>query len=116
MESDSELRRHRVGQITPTGVRDERERGMCRMNIQPRLSRIRPGLAAAIVIALVLAGGSVFSASGDPAPATYFGCLTPGGTLHRLVVSPDDEPDCPADQTLISWNELGPPGPQGLQG
>lgn len=84
--------------------------------MQARLRRLRPSVVAAVVIALVLAGGSVFSASGDPAPATYFGCLTPGGTLQQIVVSPDDEPDCPGNTTLISWNELGPPGPQGLQG
>jgi hypothetical protein len=86
------------------------------MSKQARLRRLRSSLVAAVAIALVLAGGSVFSAAGDPAPATYFGCLTPGGTLQQIVVSPDEEPDCPGNQTLISWNELGPPGPQGLQG
>ncbi|HUG13400.1 MAG TPA: hypothetical protein VMM78_00165 [Thermomicrobiales bacterium] len=86
------------------------------MDIQAHLNRFHPRLVAAAAIALVLIGGSAFGAAGDPAPATYYGCLTPGGTLQHIVVNPDDEPDCPGNEQLISWNELGPPGPQGLQG
>ena len=41
---------------------------------------------------------------------TYFGCLGKAGSLYKVgTVSPT----CNKHGTIISWNSVGPPGPQG---
>lgn len=73
-------------------------------------------VSIAAVFALVLASGSVFIALGDPAPATYFGCLKNGNLSNVGTSAPGS---CPANATVISWSQQGPqgePGPQGATG
>ena len=70
-------------------------------------------LTLAIVVALAAAAGSAFVAYGDEPGDTYYGCLSRGGSLSRIAVNPADPPDCPSNQTLISWNQQGQPGPEG---
>lgn len=69
---------------------------------------------AALVAAVIGLTGLV--ALGDPAPATYFGCLKNGNLTKVGAAQPAN---CPAGATLISWNQQGPqglPGPTGPQG
>ncbi len=70
-------------------------------------------ISLATVVAAVLATGSVFVALGDPAPATYYGCLK-NGSLTKVDTSAPDS--CPNGATVINWNQQGPIGPQGPQG
>ena len=35
-------------------------------------------------------------------PITYYGCLSPGGTLSRVTIG--TAPECPVGQPVISWN------------
>ncbi|HUG14712.1 MAG TPA: hypothetical protein VMM78_06795 [Thermomicrobiales bacterium] len=78
--------------------------------------RSRRPRAPALIAALILAIGTTFVAYGNDPGDTYYACLTPGGTLSDVNVSPDETPACPANQTLISWNQTGPQGIQGEQG
>ena len=78
--------------------------------IGSRFSRI---MLPAIVLAAALAASSVFVALGDPAPATYYGCLKNGNLSNVGTTSPDS---CPHGATVISWNQQGPQGPQGPTG
>lgn len=76
-------------------------------------------LTLAIVVALAFAAGSAYVADGNDPGDTYYGCLTPSGSLSRIAVNPTEPPDCAGNQTLISWNQQGPQGqigPQGEQG
>ncbi|MGA7672918.1 MAG: hypothetical protein WBW04_21050 [Nitrolancea sp.] len=78
--------------------------------IGSRFSRI---MLRAIVLAAALAASSVFVALGDPAPATYYGCLKNGNLSNVGTTSPDS---CPNGATVISWNQQGPQGLQGPAG
>ncbi len=84
------------------------------------LRRLRLGssrtLTAALVVALLFAAGSVYYASGNGPGSVYYACITAGGALHRIEVDPAVAPVCHGDQTLISWNQQGPPGPAGPAG
>lgn len=80
-------------------------------------ARIRRIFVLPIVIALALGAGSVFVAAGNSDDGDlYFGCLAPEGNLIKVVVNPDEEPECPSAHSLIKWNEVGPVGPAGPQG
>ncbi len=70
-------------------------------------------LTIAVVVTLAFAAGSAFVVYGSDSGDTYYGCLTRGGTLNKIAVNPTDPPDCPGNQTLISWNQQGQPGPEG---
>ncbi len=76
-------------------------------------SRIVRPVSLAAAIACVLAAGSAFVALGDPAPATYFGCLK-NGNLSDVGTSAPSK--CQTGATVISWNEQGPQGIQGETG
>lgn len=93
------------------------------------------GLAA--LIATAFAAGSVFTALGDPAPVTYYGCIQNTTTAQRRLgsagsifgqngtlynVNTDGPAQCQRGDTAISWNQtgpmgaIGPTGPQGPSG
>jgi hypothetical protein len=72
-----------------------------------------------IIIALAVGLGfalSTFGAQGDELLGTFFGCLSPGGTLTKVVVSPAGPPVCSPNATAVTWNQIGPAGPAGLPG
>jgi hypothetical protein len=78
------------------------------------------GRAAAIVgvgsVALVgvgLGSGAVFAAS---APAVYSGCLSTGGQLSHVTMSPAKAMTCASGSRRISWNQQGPGGLPGTTG
>ncbi|HUG14714.1 MAG TPA: hypothetical protein VMM78_06805 [Thermomicrobiales bacterium] len=78
--------------------------------------RFRSALSPALIAALILAIGTTFVAYGNDPGDTYYARLTPGGTLVQVVVSPNADPNCSDNQTLISWNQIGAQGPEGEQG
>ena len=96
---------------------------------QPR-SRARhfmlvAGVASAL--AVVFAAGSFLTALSSPSTATYSACakrpiglpasiarMTLNGGLYN--VTSNGTPTCASGDTLISWNQIGPTGPQGATG
>jgi hypothetical protein len=75
------------------------------------------------VFAAVAVAGGVALATTSSSSAVYKGCLSHvGGVLYNVQVNPGSAPKCLAHDTVISWNESGPPGvtggagPQGLKG
>ena len=76
--------------------------------------RIRRSLAFAIVAALAFASGSALVALGDPAPVTFYACLSPGGALPNVNTSSPAR--CGRGSQQVSWNQMGPVGPKGDQG
>lgn len=71
-------------------------------------------LASAIACGCILVVGGVVGVA-DTSPVTFVGCLTPGGTLTQVTTS-GQQPACGPASTLVTWNQIGPPGPQGLPG
>jgi hypothetical protein len=70
-------------------------------------------IAAALALAFAL--GSAFVALGDT-NSTYYACLNNGGDINNVQANPSTTPNCPGNQTLISWNQQGPQGVQGPTG
>jgi hypothetical protein len=73
----------------------------------------------AIVLAAigVIVGGTIATAItvvagavGSESAVTYYGCVSPTGTLSKVGTTP---PTCPSSSTRISWNKVGPQGPPG---
>jgi phage tail-like protein len=87
-----------------------------------RVVRRRQALAAVGVVLLLAAVTGVVLANARSIPnaeGVFYGCYLdhqdPGerqGNL-RLVSDPDQ---CRANETAVSWNQVGPEGPRGLQG
>ncbi len=81
----------------------------------------RAGLAGAILAVTILAGGGVAVATGVVSLPfsgadgnTINGCYQKSsGELHLLTPT---HSQCPAGMTPISWNAVGPTGPQGATG
>jgi len=65
----------------------------------------------------MLIGGAGLVAYGASS-ATFYGCLRENGErpLTDVRVSPAPPPTCGKDETPVSWNQVGPPGPAGPQG
>jgi Collagen triple helix repeat (20 copies) len=97
---------------------------LSRLSVSSRLLRV---LGVAAVAAVAFAGGSVVTALGDPAPATYSACVAGGsslpfslinlfdnGTLYHVTVN--GTPQCNRGDTVITWNQNGPIGATGPQG
>ena len=67
-------------------------------------------------VAMAAAGltlGSAWVAYGAD-PLTFRACLTKTGDLHSVSVGA--QIPCPAGESAVTWNQVGPPGPQGPQG
>ena len=47
---------------------------------------------------------------------TYTGCLDPGGSLKKIAIGNLPNTPCRGIEQQISWNEIGPQGPQGEPG
>jgi type VI protein secretion system component Hcp len=71
--------------------------------------KIVPAAAAAGGLVLL---GSVAAMGASSSGTTYYACLK-NGDLSSVGTS---APECKGKQTLISWNQEGPVGPQGPQG
>ncbi|MBA2454143.1 MAG: collagen-like protein [Chloroflexia bacterium] len=70
-------------------------------------------LAPALIVVLVLAAGSAAIAQGQSS-TMFYACEGPNGTLSQISTS---EPTCNGkNQALVSWNQVGPPGPKGKIG
>jgi hypothetical protein len=67
----------------------------------------------ATLLALTVAASMTFIAAGQEQPATYYACLKNGSLSNVDTSAPSD---CPGKGTTISWNQLGPAGPQGETG
>src|SRR4051794_37188361 len=96
------------------------------------LPRPRPGTAAAprlpilratrrilavalgplLVVGAVTGAGVAFQAYAA-ATGTFSACLTSGGALVNVTLSPQPPSTCPTLQTSVSWNQAGPSGPSG---
>lgn len=74
-------------------------------------TRWRVALAFMFVLAFI--AGAVFITHGALSSVTFFGCLTPGGTLVRIGFT--SQP-CPGNTTAVFWNQTGPQGPAGPAG
>ena len=56
-------------------------------------------------------------ASGQEEPTTFTACLDrEKGELSNVSTGPDPVETCKKDETIVSWNSLGPPGPVGPAG
>lgn len=76
-----------------------------------RLRPIRLLVPLVVLVTLGTAGAVHAQQAGDE----YFGCLNRGGELANVTVD-GTAPSCAPNQTLIHWNEVGPPGPAGPEG
>jgi glycine rich protein len=74
------------------------------MNTWTRSARL-PAFLGTIAVAVL--AGSVLGASGSAPPATFYGCLTSGGTLIQVVTTPAKPPTCPSGSTAVTWNQPG---------
>jgi hypothetical protein len=82
----------------------------------PHPSR-RLAIAGGALAAVALAGGAVALATASSSSAVYKGCLSRvGGLLYNVQVNPGTDPKCLARDTVISWNQSGPPGVTGGAG
>lgn len=63
-------------------------------------------LAGAVLV------GSLLHVYGGTTPTVFQACLTPGGTLVQVSVSPGSS-QCPSGTTPVTWNQQGPPGAAG---
>jgi uncharacterized protein YjbI with pentapeptide repeats len=72
-------------------------------------------LMLAIAVAGGFMAGSVWVAQATtPTTTTYYACVTSKGDIYRVRVG---QPySCIGSDAKISWNQAGPPGPQGLTG
>ena len=75
-------------------------------------TRRQPALA---VVAAIAFAGSSFGVFAADAP-TFRGCLNLKGDLYNVVISPAQPPACKQGDTVVSWNQVGPVGPQGAKG
>lgn len=72
-------------------------------------------LITSSLVAAITAGATVVATSGasqSPSPVTYYAC-DKGGTLSLVATRPSK---CTAGAVRISWNQVGPSGPQGARG
>jgi len=70
--------------------------------------------AFAVLAAVAFAGSSsgVFAAD----TPTFRGCLNLKGDLYNVAVSPAQPSACKQGDSVVSWNQVGPVGPQGAKG
>lgn len=69
-------------------------------------------LVALLGVLLTAAGGLAWA---QGSAAEYYACLTNGGEIGKVTID-GTMPSCGKNQTLIHWNEVGPPGPPGADG
>src|SRR5438105_11493436 len=72
-------------------------------------------LPALAIVAVVAFSGSTFGVFAADVP-TFRGCLNLKGDLYNVVISPAQPPACKQNDTFVSWNQIGPVGPQGAKG
>jgi hypothetical protein len=72
-------------------------------------------LPALAIVAAVAFSGSTFGVLAADAP-TFRGCLNLKGDLYNVVTSPAQPSACKQGDTVVSWNQVGPAGPQGARG
>jgi hypothetical protein len=65
-----------------------------------------------ITIGAIMTGGVAFGVNGQPAATTYYACLAKG----KLSKVGTTSPTCSSKTSAISWDSVGPPGPQGSPG
>jgi collagen triple helix repeat protein len=86
------------------------------------MKRFHPTRRVAItgaVVAAVAAGGSAaaLATTGGSSGDVYQGCLNHSlGALYNIKVNPTSPPSCLRGDSLIKWNQSGPPGAAGVPG
>lgn len=80
---------------------------------RPRWLRVT-GAGTAWAALLVLAAGGVAAASGTATPNRIKACYQPAKTPATLTIPHGST--CPAKDKTLTWNKVGPPGPQGPPG
>lgn len=73
----------------------------------------RRAVSLALGLVLVLCAAGIASAAGG---TTFYACLTRGGGLYNVVLSPSLPQSCKQGDTAISWGQEGPVGPAGPAG
>jgi len=72
-------------------------------------------VSLASIIAITFAAGMVVTAFGEPAPVTYYGCLSiTGGIL--TAVNTSGPVKCGNLGKPVTWSQVGPVGPAGATG
>lgn len=71
-------------------------------------------VSLAFALVLVISAGSAYVVFGGNHDVVVYACLTPGGQLGSVTT--DGPPNCPGNNTLISWNQTGPQGETGPEG
>jgi hypothetical protein len=61
-----------------------------------------------VIIGAMLTGGVAFGVTGASTTTTYYACLAKG----KLSKVGTTSPTCPSKASVISWNSVGPAGPQ----
>ena len=85
-------------------------------------ARLRSGgvLAAGVALAVLATGGVAVAsdsvAGGTTATKTIRGCCQPGTSIAALQVVTRLHSSCPKGDKRLTWNKVGPQGPQGIQG
>ncbi len=77
---------------------------------RPRWRRVAAAGAAGTALT-VLAAGGIAAASSKASPNTITACYKPAKAPAPLTVPPGTT--CPAKQTTLTWNKVGPQGPPG---
>ncbi len=76
-------------------------------------------LGVAMLLAVLVAGGTLYVASGDTQNTVYYACLS-GGTLWQVGTTPPKfcggNGFLPSLGTVIQWSEVGPSGATGPTG
>src|SRR5262245_39985601 len=75
---------------------------------------ITPALCVTAAIVMLAVIAAVSRASIPAASGVYTGCILPSGQLR--VIDTAITPTCNASEKMITWNQKGPAGPQGLPG
>jgi Collagen triple helix repeat (20 copies) len=72
---------------------------------------------AGTAIAAIAGGGAGAALATTESHDSYQGCLNHNlGALYNVKVNPTTPPGCLRNDTVISWNQTGPPGPAGAAG
>src|SRR6185312_2140371 len=80
-----------------------------------RTRRMFRVVSLASIIAITFAAGMVVTAFGEPAPVTYYGCLSiTGGIL--TAVNTSGPVKCGNLGKPVTWSQVGPVGPAGATG
>lgn len=79
------------------------------------LATLRRRVAISISVAIVIVGASALVVVANTASSTFYGCLTKNGSLYNVVVDSPAQ-DCHSGDVAVTWDQVGPQGPSGVDG